>query len=243
MNNTQSENLYNSLIPALWEDLLFYIPNNKVALEFIENYKEFDFQKFRNKVLVVDYFKGPVIYKSNRDNSKAILKGAALKKNTFLLLSKKSESNTLEFSYILENYFEQVECLVYITKWMNDNLSHIHPIDDNTKGLFLLQFKNYNTHFKTLLKHFYSEKENIPKGNFNVINILESSFPNFSISHHTKETVIPRTLDGINESAEKIEDQNLKTPAIKKAKETPIITENEAEVLLLKRIFNIDSNQ
>ncbi|MUH34571.1 hypothetical protein D9O36_01845 [Zobellia amurskyensis] len=243
MNKTESESFYKSLIPALWEDLLFYIPNNKVASEFIDNYKELDFQKFRNKVLVVDYLKGPVIYKSNRDNNKAILKGASLKRNIFLLLSKKSESNILEFSYILENYFEQTECLLYIAKWMNDNLIQILPIDDNTKGLFLLQFNNFNTHFKTLLKHFYPEKENIPKSNFNVINIIESSFPNLSISHHTKETVIPGTLDGINESVEKIEDQNFESPAIKKAKKTPIISENEAEVLLLKRIFNINSNE
>ncbi len=242
MNNTSLESFYNDLIPVLWEEILFYIPDHEISNEFFKKYKKFDFQKFRDKILVVDYFKGPIIYKPDRGNSRAILKGASLKKNIHQLLNKKANSKELEFNYVLEQYYEQVECLFYLTKWLNGNLTQLLPLDDTIKGLFQMQYNYYKAHFETLLKHFYPKKEDVPEGNFNVVKIIESSFPKLSKQYNNKETQIGKPGILVREEGlvEKPPTLSNKTATIKKAGKQPIITEKEAETILLKRISNID---
>ncbi|WP_339715847.1 hypothetical protein [uncultured Kriegella sp.] len=242
MDKTALENFYNGLIPILWEELVFYIPDHIMSNGILEKYEKFDFRKFRNKILVVDYMKGPILYETGRDNSKAIMKGASLKKNIYQLLNKKADSDASEFNFILEQYYEQAECLCYITKWLDDNLAQVLPLEDTVKGLFRMQMDYHKAHFETVLKHFYPKRENVPKGNFNLAGILESSFPKLSDQYSNKETQITKPDTLVREEAliEKAPALSTKEPALKKAKKQPIITEKEAETVLLKHIFNID---
>ena len=101
MNNTPLEILYKNLISRLWEELVFFVPDNEISNEFLENHEEIEFEKFRNKVLVIDYHKGPTFYELDRDNSMIILKDSTLKKSTRQLLNVKANSNAQEFNYIL----------------------------------------------------------------------------------------------------------------------------------------------
>ncbi|WP_339712985.1 hypothetical protein [uncultured Kriegella sp.] len=241
MNKTALESFYNGLLPILWEELVFFIPDHIMTEQILENYEKFDFQKFRNKILVVDYIEGPIAYDSERDNSRAILKGASLKKNIHQLLSKRADSDTVEFNYMLEQYYEQAECLFYITKWLQDNLSQILPLEDTVKGLFRMQLNYHKAHFETVLKHFYPKREDVPKGNFNLAEILEASFPKLSEQYgiEKKQLTKPDTLVREEVLTEKPPALSTKEKALKKGKKEPIITEKEAETILLKRIFNI----
>ena len=243
MNNTPLEILYKNLISRLWEELLFFVPDNEISNEFLENHEEIEFEKFRNKILVIDYHKGPTFYELDRDNSMIILKDSTLKKSTRQLLNAKANFNEQEFSYILELYYEQVECLYFITNWLNKNVTQVLPQEDTILGLFKLQYNFHKSHFETILKQFYPDMHSLPKGNFNIGKSLESSFPHVSKLFYTRDpqNVIP----GVSNLQEELH-ENLPTSTNKKTQRSknqklPLISDSEAETILLKRIFNIDS--
>jgi len=130
MSNRSLEKFYNNLIPNLWEEVLFYIPNNCIPEEVKDKFDNIEIQKIFNKIWVVDYRIAPIVYGKGRDNKKAFFKGSTLSKNICSLLEKKSNVKSQEFNYVLEKYFVQVECLFYITNWMNMNLNQMISIDD-----------------------------------------------------------------------------------------------------------------
>lgn len=243
MNKTSLELLYKNLISKLWEELLFFIPDNEVSNEFLENHKEIEFEKLRNKILVIDYYKGPKLYKTDRDNNLIILKNSSLKKSTRQLLNAKANFDEQEFSYILELYYEQVECLYFITNWLNKNVTQVLPQEDTILGLFKLQYNFHKSHFETILKQFYPDMQSLPKGNFNIGKSLASSFPHVSKLFYTRDT--QNKIPGISNLQEEL-NENLPTSTNKKTqrsknKKLPLISDSEAETILLKRIFNIDS--
>ncbi|APA63698.1 hypothetical protein [Maribacter sp. 1_2014MBL_MicDiv] len=243
MNKTSLELLYKNLISKLWEELLFFIPDNEVSNEFLENHKEIEFEKLRNKILVIDYYKGPTRYETGRDNYMIILKDSTLKKSTRQLLNAKANSNAQEFNYILELYFEQVECLHFITNWLNKNITQVLPQEDTILGLFKLQYNFHKSHFETILKQFYPDMQSLPKGNFNIGKSVESSLPHVSKLFYTRD--IQNVIPGVSNLQEELH-ENLPTSTDKKTqrsknKKLPLISDSEAEAILLKRIFNIDS--
>lgn len=231
MNNTELSSFYKGLLPVLWEDLLFYIPENNNTKEFLENYEKFDFQKYRRQLMVLDYVKGPIIYEEGRDNGRAILKGAALKDSIHQLLNKKTASNKLEFDYVLALYLEQVECLFYICNWLNLNQTQGPPLDYTLSGLFQIQSNTFKTHLETLLHYFYPDKDDLPKGNFDLKKIISTHFPELSKKYRKKKPQI-----GKDKVLDKKEEPTLPQ---KKVKKQPLITEKEAEIALLKQIFKI----
>jgi hypothetical protein len=246
MSNTSLEKFYNDLIPNLWEEVLFYIPDNSIPIEVIDKFDNIEVQKIFNKIWVVDYRLGPIVYEKGRDNKKALFKGSILSKNIYSLLEKKSSVKSHEFDYVLEKYFIQVECLFYVTNWMNMNLNQMISIDDTLKGLVQLQFKHYKKHFEDLLKQFYPSKDKVPQGNFNIKEIIETYFPEVTRQYDTvnkKVTSSPAILSYI----ENIKDRNSKntredvihTQPTKKLKKQPLITEKEAEDFLLESVFKV----
>ena len=243
MNNTPLEILYKNLISRLWEELLFFIPDNEISNEFLENHEEIEFEKFRNKIIVIDYYKGPILYKTDRDNNLIILKNTSLKKSTRQLLNAKANFDEQEFSYILELYYEQVECLYFITNWLNKNITQVLPQEDTILGLFKLQYNFHKSHFETILKQFYPDMHSLPKGNFNIGKSLASSFPHVSKLFYTRVT--QNVIPGVSNLQEELH-ENLPTSTNKKTqrsknKKLPLISDSEAETILLERIFNIDS--
>lgn len=242
MNKTPLELFYNGLVPLLWEELFFYIPNDGILNEFFDKNEKFDFKKYRNKILVIDYFQGPILYMPDRDNTRAITKGQSLKKNIYQLLDKKNSSSEIEIAFILEQYYEQVECLFYVTGWMKDNLTQIPNVDGSIISLFQLQHNNLNTHFKTLLKHFYPNKIDIPDSNLNLAGTMETYFPKLYQLYNKKEIGTEQAQNPIQEEVNDNPTPSLyeKETAKVKEKKSPIITEKEAETILLKRIFNIN---
>jgi len=236
------------LLPILWDDFLFYIPKKDIPKEFIDKFENLKTQKIFNEIMVMDYQHGPIVYKKGRDNKRTLLKGASLEKNIFKLLKQKNDAKLNEFNYVLEKYFEQVECLFYITDWMNTNLNHILPIEDNIKGLFLIQLTYYKKHFEALIKHFYPKREEIPPGNFNAIKIIERYFPDIIKRYNkTEKTITNSPVILVHE--ERNVGEQLKTTnedaiaskqSLKKVKKQPLITEKEAEAILLGSVFNVE---
>ncbi|WP_289042280.1 hypothetical protein [uncultured Zobellia sp.] len=242
MNNTPLEILYKNLISRLWEELLFFIPDNEISNEFLENHEEIEFEKFRNKIIIIDYYKGPILYKMDRNNNLIILKNSSLKKSTRQLLNAKANFDEQEFSYILELYYEQVECLYFITNWLNKNITQVLPQEDSILGLFKLQHNFYKSHFETILKQFYPNMQSLPKGNFNIGKSLESSLPQITKLFNTdnKQNIILEASNLLEDRHENLPTSINKKEQKRKIKKPPIISDTEAETILLKRIFNID---
>ena len=242
MNNTPLEILYKNLISRLWEELLFFIPDNEISNDFLENHEEIEFEKFRGKIIVIDYDKGPTLYKTDRDNNLIILKDSTLKKSTRQLLNAKANFNEQEFSYILELYYEQIECLYFITNWLNKNITQVLPQEDTILGLFKLQYNFHKSHFETILKQFYPDMQSLPKGNFNIGKSLESTLPQITKLFNTenKQKIIPEASNLQEDRQENLPTSINKKERKRKIKKPPIISDTEAETILLKRIFNID---
>ena len=233
---------YLDLIPNLLNELFFFLPKKEIREDIIEKVDFFKNHDILNRIYVIDYYQGPIEYKKGRNNNRILLKGSKLEQNIFNVIEKKSKVEKQEFNYVLNKYFELVEYLFYATNWMNTNLTQIVQTEDSVIGLFHLQFIDYKKHFETLVKNFYPNKEEIPKGNFNTHQIIETYFPDVSKSLEQNNA-----LKSNNNKEKKTTILNnatqLATTTDKKAKSTDgkvLITEEEAENILLKTFFNIN---
>lgn len=238
---------YLDLIPNLLTELFFFIPEKEIRPNIIEKIDFLKGHDVLNKVYVLDHYQGPIEHKKGRNNMNSFLKGAKLEKNMFALLEKKSDSKSHEFDYVLGKYFELVECMFYITGWMDTNITECVKTNNTVIGLFHLQFLDYKKHFETLVKQFYPNKETIPKGNFNAPKILETYFPDISKSLKTNNGMLFTVLGGQKErpglsaSNSEMPPQHHKMP--KKKVKKQLVTEAEAEQILLRTFFNIKKNE
>lgn len=242
MSKQTLHQFYLDLIPNLLNELFFFLPKNEIREDIIEKVDFFKKYDILNKVYVIDYYQGPIEYKKGRNNNRVLLKSSKLEQNIFNLVEKRSEANKQEFDYVLNKYFELVEYLFYATNWMNTNLAQIVQTDDTVSGLFHLQFINYKKHFEALVKHFYPNKEAKPKGNFNAHEIMETYFPDVSKSLEQNSGLYSKNINTEKKTAELNNATHLATTTDRKTKGTDkkvLITEEEAEKLLLKTIFNV----
>lgn len=234
MNKLSLHQFYLSLIPNLVSELFFFIPKNEIRADFIEKLDFLETTDIFNKIYVVDYYQGPIAFKMGRNNQPLLLKESDLDKNVFQLLEKKSAIPPHEFNYVLDKYFELAECLFFVTHWMDTNINQILQPNDTTTGIFYIQSLNYKKHFENLVKNFYPTKDIIPKGNFNALELIETYFPDIA-SQYNKPTE-HHTLTHTTSDSVRTEKQ----PPTKKTKKTPLITDTEAEKILLEQIFNVD---
>lgn len=224
---------YLDLVPNLLRELYFYIPETEIPKDIIAKLDVFKKHIDLNRVYVIDYHKGPILYTSDRDAVEITIKSSKLEKNLFNLVEKKSAASPDEFQYILDKYFELVETIFYITDWMHTNLkAHIKDVTP-VKDLFYLQLVFYKKHFELLVKTFYPNRAAIPRGNFNAHNMIDTYFPDISKSYNVI-TKMPATVQNkpIINIPKTVNKPNMK---IKKS----LVTEVEAERLLLRTFFNI----
>ncbi|ALJ04510.1 hypothetical protein APS56_04860 [Pseudalgibacter alginicilyticus] len=215
-------------------ELFFYIPKNEIRDDIIEKLDFLNSTNIFNTIFVVDYYKGPIEFKTGRDNTRLLLKENDLDKNIFGLLEKKSEVPLHELNYVLDKYFELAECLFYITNWMDSNIAKTLRTDGTVTGIFYMQSITYKKHFEILVKNFYPTKDIIPKGNFNALQLIETYFPDIASQYnkHTEHTApTPTTSCGVQEEMQ---------PPLNKTKKQPLITEIDAEKILLEQVFNVD---
>ncbi|PKQ44524.1 hypothetical protein [Confluentibacter flavum] len=239
MSKPTLHQFYLSLIPNLVSELFFFIPKNEIREDIIEKLDFLKTNDIFNKVYVIDYYQGPIEFKKGRDNRRLLLKESDLDKNMFQLLEKKSDVPPHEFNYVLDKYFELAECLFYITHWMDNNITQILQVDDTSAGIFYLQYTSYKKHFEILVKNLYPTKDIIPKGNFNALELIDTYFPDIT-SQYNISTDYP-TLT--HSTLERGRGQEEKLPPLKKTKKSPLITDIEAEKILLEKVFNLDLNK
>ncbi|MDO7174262.1 hypothetical protein [Mariniflexile sp. AS56] len=235
MDKTPLETFFSSLIPNLWEELVFFIPAKYIPSEIMENFQNEAVRKLFNKILVMDTFTGPMLYNKDISNKNIILKVSKLDQNIYALLQEQSNTEASSFNFILEKYYHQVECLYFISHWMQTNLHEAQQIDNNIEGLFQIQANYYKTHLETFLKQFYPNKGSVPKGHFDIVDIIETYLPDISRQYIKPNEETVNTPEDITQQPT----ENIK-PTPKKTKKQPIITENEAETVLLKSIFKLD---
>ncbi|WP_166963273.1 hypothetical protein [Yeosuana marina] len=243
MSKQTLHQFYLDLIPNLLNELFFFLSKNEIREDIIEKVDFFKKYDVLDKVYVIDYYQGPIEYKKGRNNNRVLLKGSNLEQNIFNLIEKRSEANKQEFDYVLNKYFELVEYLFFATNWMNTNLAQIVQTDDTVIGLFHLQFMNYKKHFEALVRQFYPNREAIPKGNFNAHEIIETYFPDVLKSLEQNNSLKSNINNAEKKTTELNNATHLATTTDKKTKSTDkkvLITEEEAEKILLKTFFNIN---
>lgn len=231
MKRTELETFFNSLLPNLWEELIFFVPDTNIPKDIIVKTQNFNLNKFSNKVMVMDTYDGPIFYEQGRNNTRITLKATKLESNLYQLLEREKTTSILEFNFILEKYLEQIECLKHISQWMYSNLNQVQHLDQTIKGLFQIQLSYYEKHLNVFVKQFYKNRIDYNKTTFNLESIIKSQITELS---EKQSNQIKNSETHITQNA--TIDNN--TP--EKPKKKPLITQEDAEKLLLKKIFNID---
>jgi hypothetical protein len=236
MSSNSLEKTYNKLAFSLWTDLIFYYTEKMLVEEKI-NDLDIDISNYLGKFLITNFDNGFSIDDVIKDSTKILNKGNILSKNMFELLSIKSSLKTHEFDYILEKYHTVAEYHFYITDWLVKNLDKkmSNKVDKTMSGLFKIQLSISKNHFEELIKHFYPTKDLIPKGIFNIMEMIKELFPNllekFSISDAQSASVTVKIDVAKDKKA------NIKVD--KPTKKKPLITNEEADIYLLENIFNV----
>lgn len=228
MSDKSLHQYYLGLMPNLLVEVFFFIPEAEIRKDLLDKLDYFKKNNMLNKIYVFDYYQGPIEYEKGRNNTYAFLKSGKLEENIFSLIEKKSNTPEESFQYVLDNYFELVECFYQIVAWMNNKLIDCVNVDDTVIGLFYLQFNNFKKHLETLEKHFKQKKQANLKSNSQVYKIMDSHFPDLSksIEQNIPPETISKGVGGV---------KSTKKPKKK------IITELEAEKVLLKTFFNVSN--
>jgi len=238
MNKTPLEMFFNSLLPNLWEEFIFFIPNRSIPKSIKNNFKNQDIEKYFNRIMVFDTYKGPMLYEEGSNNNKIILKSSKLENNLFRLLDKQNLTNPSEFNFILEKYLEQIECLKYISQWMYENLEQVHDINETKKGLFFIQQNHFEKHVKAFKSQFYKNNIDENKNVLNVEEIIKSTLEQINKQEQEQNQIQSPTSDVATDLATDKDSQ--KTP--QKATKQPLISEQDAEKMILKQVFNLDTS-
>lgn len=237
MGKKSLEKFNSTLVGNLLNELLFYIPENELTKELVSKLENIDTKGIFNNVFIMDKMQGPINYKKDAIN-KALLKTSMLQDNMYLLLKKKRKLSEQEFSFVFNNYFELAEFCFYITTWFHSDLETNTAVKLNKplSGMFQLQYQGYKKHFEKLVKHFYPQREHLPKGNFNVKTTIEKHFPEL-IKKYDTDAVIAINKNRTGTNSNQTEESKKKNTTTKKL---PLITTIEAEQFLLKSVFNVD---
>ena len=244
MDKTDLEILHFELYSKLWNNLLFYIPKDIIDLDVIkkiEGLKNID--AFFDRIIILDEQVGFMHFDPNKDKTKYLKKTPELSEIIFLLLENKSKLKDFELSYILDKHYEQTASLFYLTNWLNSNLHHFKKLDINTKGLFKLQFLFYKKHLEEIITNFYPSRQDLPHNKFNTLDLIETNFKTVSKNINPNTSNILSQIE--NHRASEIinifrkYEQNKEHKIPIEIKKAPLLSEKEAEQVLLKSIFNI----
>jgi hypothetical protein len=114
---------------------------------------------------------------------------------------------------------------------MYSNLSQVENLDQTIKGLFQIQLSYYEKHLKVFVKQFYKNRIDYNKTTFNLESIIKS---------HIKELVKKKESQTPNTETHITQNATIDNNTPEKVKKQPLVTYEDAEKLLLKKIFNID---
>lgn len=235
---------YIGLLPNMILELYFYIPKDEIPIDIFSELKVLQNDKILNKVFVIDTYKGPISY-NNETHKGTLIMTTNLEKNIFSLVEKKSKLSKLEFKFLSEKYILFAEALLYFANWMYKNHQKVFGTDKRLNSILFLQLENYKKHYETFVSTFYISKKTVPIGNFKTNYIVDTIFPDLakSFSKNSISEIIREQQESIDISVKKDYKQVFinkeKIQGDKKTIKKRLVTEEEAEKLLLKVYFNI----
>lgn len=155
-----SDQLYNELVNEFHKNYIFFIPSKIVLNDLINKPELTKLKHLFDRVLAIDNTFQVVPIEELNSYKYIIIKADLLEKNIFKLLDKKGEAPDIQFNFILEKYYQQVEFYYQTSEFYLSNLSLpiFDNINDTIKGLFTIQHDNYKKHLEGINKQFYPDK-------------------------------------------------------------------------------------
>ncbi|AOW20760.1 hypothetical protein [Urechidicola croceus] len=221
----KSEDLYESLLGNLYMPMVFYVPEHIIPDDMKKIKAEFKENNFFNTIIAIDENGYNFELKKKKNVGVLFSKINNLQRNTMKLLDAKEIMSPRQFEFLYNRYLVLIRFYVRISNWMGDNIiSEIEGVKEWIVRLFVNQKIILNDHMNDLNKYFASNKT-IEISSEKVIKNFDEFFPQF---------------DSFKIKNEKEIDKEEVIKVKSKRKKRKIITDEEAELFLLKSVFNID---
>lgn len=256
MDEQSLDQFFDKLIKVLLSDLAFYIPSAIIPAHVLDKLKNDIPEGFLNELSILVFNQGVAEFEMKEFDERLLLKRALLEKNIALLLRKRKELDELDFNYILEKYFDQVEFYFFLTNWLSANLSlyNKEQVDIVIIGAFQIQNEFYKTHYTELINLFYVSKNLKLREYFNILELLNKYFPDlisrYGLSNEAltiqSDYKIPQ--EELNENIKTEADDNDEKTAMREAisknkiKKEPLITQKASDDFILESVFNVKLN-
>jgi len=250
------EQLFSTILNKVIEDLLhntiFYVPKEIILDVVLEKLKGEIDDNFFDKLSLLDINEGMALI-TNEDaletNDRLLEKRAILEKNIFNLLENNYNFTPAILQLIINKYYDQLLFQFVISEWLTNNLKRFNKqeIHISIIGAFKLQYENFNTHLIDFQSYFGSIIDKDKEHNFSLENMVMEHIPNLvsrycqitdANAKNTNEDIKPERDS--SQQREKI--QQLEKKSIIKKKQRPIISDIALEKMVLKNVFNVETN-
>ncbi|MDT0554120.1 hypothetical protein [Urechidicola vernalis] len=222
----------------LTDNFLFYIPDNEIIGNAIEESNADVFQNYLDQVILMDWKKGPLMFAKNELQFNEYVKISLLEKNVLKLIERKEKLTSTSFDFIFEKYYNQVRAITFICVWLNDE-SRLNQLDDNSIAMmksFELQYKLYEQHLLSLEGAFRKKGVAMqlqPTSNIELqLPILLDQLKTIETNQIANNKIVEYLVATTKKSEIKNKGNSKKPKSI-------LITESEAEEFLLATVFGI----
>lgn len=160
-----------------------------------------------------------------------------LETNLFKLLEGKEKLKNAQFDFFIKMYLERVNFCLHISKWLNNNMATYRlEMNDEVKSAFQFQCDFFQQHFEHLNEYFsYSEKLTT-QAPIDVAKFIENNFKELKESIANQRDNVKAIID--NEAQNILKGEHKKEVKAK-LKKPILITEQEADKFILKRVFKV----
>jgi|GEM_PF-6404548 len=249
MSKLDLNNYYNELTFKTWSNLLFYVPIFLFESDILEERSKTVMKNvFDQKLLIISESINIYEFDLDTDGNKFMKQITNLREIIFDLIQMKSVLKEIEFSYLLDKYYEQAEGALYVANWIRNNTSQIRNLDNKILGIFTIQFNSYRKHFEDFVKQFYPNQKIMPNDRLDVLHLIKTNFKNIKsdinltvtkeISELNSKKEYPiSSNDFFDNLLEKTKEYNPNKTV--KPKQKILVSEQQAEKAILNQIFNI----
>ncbi|WP_321827253.1 hypothetical protein [Maribacter dokdonensis] len=217
------------LIKQLHTPLLFFIPKNIIPLSEISEFKNIKTEEFFNIIVLLSDNNSIEKVITIKDCIPLLEKASTLNYNTITLIDKKENTSPLQFSTLLESYILHLRFYVFITKWMNENVTFHCVTNKKIKGYFQLQADCFQYHKDQIENKF----------NIQIIPNLNSAEVLTYIKNDNVQLL--KHVFKPQEKSDAIEaSPTPKNPKKEGSQKPVLITDEESMEFLLKTVFNLN---
>ena len=220
---------YIDLSSKLYDELAFIIPREVIPVEYSTKLEKLEELEWIDTILIIDHFEGPIKWREDRNNVHFFGKSGRLEKNIFQLIEKRESLTKDAFSYLINKYTEQAKTIHLLTQWLTDYIEK-GSFDQNLVSIFKMQSRFLEYHMTQLIKHFSVLGGKNKMNNEDAIKFIKAFVEGQKASKSNKNNSIV---------AVNIVEPSSPKPIKKKREKRILITEEEAEMELLQKVFKI----